>query len=286
MKTGLILEGGAMRGLFTAGVLDVFMENGIKFDGAIGVSAGAAFGLNYKSEQIGRVLRYNSKFVRDKRYCGIRVLLKTGNIYSTDFCYGEVPLKHDVFDFETYEKNPMEFYVVATDVETGKAVYHKYEGRNDHCFDWIRASCSMPMVSQIVEIDGQKMLDGGIADSIPIRFFESIGYDRNIAILTQCQGFVKKKMPLMPLMKLMYRRYPELVRALENRHRDYNASLAHVAAREQSGELLVIRPETELPVSKVEKDAKKLKEAYDIGRKAALNNLNKIIDFLAPKQTT
>ena len=155
MKTGLILEGGAMRGMFTAGVIDVLMENGIKFDGAVGVSAGAAFGVNYKSKQIGRVLRYNTKFVRDKRYCGLGVLLKTGNIYSTQFCYEEVPLKHDIFDFDTYEKNPMEFYVVATDVETGKAVYHKYEGRKDHCFDWIRASASMPMVSQIVEIDGQ-----------------------------------------------------------------------------------------------------------------------------------
>lgn len=161
MKTGLILEGGAMRGMFTAGVIDVMMENGIKFDGAIGVSAGAAFGVNYKSEQIGRVIRYNTRFVRDKRYCGLRVLIKTGNIYSTQFCYEEVPLKHDIFDFEVFEKNPMEFYVVATDVESGKAVYHKYEGRNDHCFDWIRASASMPMVSRIVEIEGQKMLDGG-----------------------------------------------------------------------------------------------------------------------------
>ena len=123
MKKGLILEGGAMRGLFSAGVMDVLMENGIRFDGAIGVSAGAAFGVNYKSGQIGRVLRYNTRFVRDKRYCGIGVLLKTGNIYSTDFCYGEVPLVHDVFDFDAFEKDPMEFYVVATDVETGKPVY-------------------------------------------------------------------------------------------------------------------------------------------------------------------
>ena len=139
MKKGLILEGGAMRGLFTAGVMDVLMEHEIKFDGAVGVSAGAAFGCNYKSGQIGRVLRYNTRFCADKRYGGLGVLLKTGNIYSTDFAYGEVPLVHDVFDFDSYESNPMDFYVVCTDINTGKPVYHKYEGFNDHCFEWIRA---------------------------------------------------------------------------------------------------------------------------------------------------
>ena len=174
MKKGLILEGGAMRGMFTAGVMDVLMERGIKFDGAVGVSAGAAFGVNYKSGQIGRVIRYNTRFVGDKRYCGFKVLLKTGHIFSTDFCYGEVPLVHDPFDFEAYGKNPMEFFVVATDLERGEAVYHKYEGMDDSGFDWIRASASMPLVSRIVEIDGMKLLDGGIADSIPVKFFEGI----------------------------------------------------------------------------------------------------------------
>lgn len=280
MKTGLILEGGAMRGLFTAGVMDVLMENGIEFDGAIGVSAGAAFGVNYKSKQIGRVLRYNTKFVRDKRYCGVRVLLKTGNIYSTEFCYGEVPLKHDIFDFETYEKNPMEFYVVATDVETGKAVYHKYEGQSDHGFDWIRASASMPLVSQIVEIDGQRMLDGGIADSIPVRYFESIGYDRNIAVLTQCKGFQKKKNEALPLVKLKYKKYPKLVETMANRHVVYNETLAYIEEKEKAGELFAIRPEHELPVSRVEKDPEKLKAAYEIGRQTAQNNLLKIKQFL------
>ena len=137
MKTGLVLEGGGMRGLFSAGVIDVMMENGIKFDGAVGVSAGAAFGCNYKSEQIGRVLRYNTRFCSDKRYSGLGCLIKTGNLYSTEFAYGDVPLKYDPFDFETYEKNPMEFYVVCTDVNSGKPVYHKYLGRADHGFDWI-----------------------------------------------------------------------------------------------------------------------------------------------------
>ena len=191
MKTGLILEGGAMRGMFTAGVMDVMMTAGIRFDGAIGVSAGAAFGVNYKSGQVGRVLRYNTQFCADPRYRGWGVFLREGNLFSTPFCYEEVPLVHDVFDFDSYEKDPMEFYVVATDVETGRPVYHRYDGRKDHGFEWIRASASMPLVSQMVEIDGVKMLDGGISDSIPIRYFESIGYHRNVVILTQPKGYIK-----------------------------------------------------------------------------------------------
>ena len=280
MKKGLIMEGGAMRGMFTAGVMDVLMENGIEFDGAIGVSAGAAFGVNYKSKQIGRVIRYNTRFVRDKRYAGLRVLLKTGNIYSTDFCYNEVPLKHDLFDFDTYENNPMEFYVVATDVETGEAVYHRFEGRNDHCFDWIRASASMPLVSQIVEIDGQKMLDGGIADSIPVKFFESIGYNKNIAVLTRHKDYQKSKNRMMPFIKLKYSRYPKLVEAVANRHLVYNATLSYIEEKEKSGELLVIRPERALPVSRIEKNPDKLKAAYKIGRKTAIKQLEKIKRFL------
>lgn len=269
-----------MRGMFTAGVIDVLMENGIEFDGAVGVSAGAAFGVNYKSKQIGRVIRYNTRFVRDKRYCGLRVLLKTGNIYSTEFCYNEVPLKYDVFDFETYEQSPMEFHIVCTDVETGAAVYHKYEGRSDHSFDWIRASASMPLVSQIVEIDGQKLLDGGIADSIPVKYFERIGYNRNIVVLTQPQGYRKKKNGAMSLIRLKYKKYPKLIEAMANRHKVYNETIAYIEAKEKTGELFVIRPESELPVSRVEKDPEKLKAAYEIGRSTASRQLVEIVRYL------
>lgn len=280
MKKGLILEGGAMRGLFTAGVIDVLMENGVEFDGAVGVSAGAAFGVNYKSGQIGRVLRYNTKFARDKRYCGIGVFLRTGNIYSTDFCYNEVPCVHDVFDFDAYEKNPMEFYVVATDVGTGKPVYHKFEGCNDNGFDWIRASASMPLVSQIVDIDGQKLLDGGIADSIPIKFFENLGYEKNVVILTRPKGYVKSKNKAMPIVWLKYRKYPSFVETMNNRHKVYNNTLEYIEEKEAKGELFVIRPDDDIPVSRVERDAEKLKLAYNIGRKKAKERLSEIISYL------
>lgn len=280
MKKGLIMEGGAMRGLFTAGVIDVLMENGVTFDGAIGVSAGAAFGCNYKSKQIGRVLRYNTRFCADKRYSGWGVLLKTGNIFSTEFCYGEVPLVHDIFDFETFEQNPMEFYVVATDVESGEAVYHKYEGRADHGFDWIRASASMPFVSQIVEIDGQKLLDGGVADSVPLAYFQSIGYEKNLVILTQPKGYIKKKNPLTPLGKILYGKYPKFVSAIANRHIVYNKTLAEIEKQEAAGKIFVIRPEETLPVSKVEKDPEVLKTVYEIGRSVAERALPEILKYL------
>lgn len=285
MKTGLVMEGGAMRGMFTAGVIDVMMENGIEFDGAIGVSAGAAFGCNYKSRQIGRVIRYNTRFSKDKRYGGFRVLLKEGNFYSKKFCYEEVPLKYDLFDYDTYENNPMEFYIVCTDVDTGKAEYHKYENRQDHGFEWIRASASMPMVSQMVEIDGRRYLDGALADSIPVRFFESIGYDRNVVILTQPLGFQKKQDSMLPLLKRYYRKFPKLVEAMAARHLQYNASLDHIARREEAGELLVIRPPEKLPIRRTEKEPENLRRVYEIGRQTAAARIPEMKSFLEKKET-
>ena len=284
MRKGLIMEGGAMRGMFTAGVIDVMMEHGIEFNGAVGVSAGAAFGCNYKSKQIGRVIRYNTRFSQDKRYGGFRVLLREGNFYSTKFCYEDVPLKYDVFDYDTYESNPMEFYIVCTDVDTGKAEYHKYENRHDHGLDWIRASASMPLVSKMVEIDGKRYLDGALADSIPVCFFESIGYDRNIVILTQPKGFRKQPDKLLPLMKIRYRKFPKLVQSIVTRHDQYNASLDHIACREAAGALLVIRPLEKLPVGRTEKDPDKLRQVYEIGRRTAEERIEEIQKYLKEEQ--
>ncbi len=284
MKTGLVLEGGAMRGMFTAGVMDVMMEKGVRFDGAIGVSAGAAFGVNYKSGQIGRAIRYNTRFCNDKRYCGLWSLLKSGDIYNTDFCYRVVPTQYDPFDFDSYGKNPMEFYVVSTDVETGKPIYHPYGGWQDHGFDWIRASASMPLVSHMVEIEGQKMLDGGISDPIPLRAFESMGYERNVLILTQPKEYRKKKSSAMWLIRLRYRRYPHLVEAMAKRHEVYNATMDYIEQQEAAGKILVLRPEAPLPVSRVEKDPAKLRVAYETGRKVAATRLQDIQRFLQGEQ--
>ncbi len=280
MKKGLVLEGGAMRGMFTAGVMDVLMESGVEFNGVVGVSAGAAFGCNYKSGQIGRVIRYNTRFCNDKRYCGLGVLLKTGDIFSTDFCYGEVPLKYDIFDFDAFEKSPMEFYVVCTDIESGKAVYHRYEGRGDHGFDWIRASASMPMVSRIVEIDGLKLLDGGISDSVPLKYFESLGYEKNVVVLTQPKGYEKSPNKLLALIRGKYKKYPNFVEAMKNRHLVYNKTLEYIEEQEAAGKILVIRPEKKLPVGRIERDPAKLRAAYQMGRKTAEKRLCEIREYL------
>ncbi len=279
MKTGLILEGGAMRGMFTAAVMDVMMKNNINFDAAIGVSAGAAFGVNYKSKQIGRVIRYNTRFSRDKRYCGLYSLIKTGNYYSDNFCYKEVPIKHDVFDFDTFENNPMKFYVVCTDINTGKAVYKEISDRND-CLEWIRASSSMPIVSRIVKINDLELLDGGIADSIPIKYFESIGFKKNILILTQPKNYVKTKSSALSLIKMKYKNYPKLIEAMENRHTMYNETLKYIAKSEKEGKILVIRPFKNLNINRTEKDPKKLVATYNIGLEVAKQMLDEIKEFL------
>ena len=281
MKKGLVMEGGAMRGMFTAGVTDVMMENGIEFDGAIGVSAGAAFGCNYKSKQIGRALRYNLKYCKDKRYCSFYSLVKTGNLYGADFCYHEIPEKLDVFDAETFKNNPMEFYLVCTDVTTGKPVYRKCEVADSECMEWFRASASLPLVSEVVEIGGQKLMDGGITDSVPLRYFESIGYKRNVVILTQPKGYVKKKNNLMPVIKARLKKYPEFVKAIANRHNMYNETLEYIKQQEQNGNALVIRPAEALPIDRTEKDPKILQAVYDMGRELALKRLDEIKEFLA-----
>ena len=280
MKTGLILEGGAMRGMFTAGVIDVMMENGIKFDGAIGVSAGAAFGCNYKSNQPGRVIRYNKKYCRDKRYCSIRSLIKTGDMYGADFCYHEMPEKLDIFDCDTFRQSPMEFYAVCTDLVSGKPVYKRLENADYADMEWLRASASMPLASRIVELDGYCLLDGGISDSIPLKYFESIGYDRNIVVLTQPRGYVKGKNKLMLPLKISLKKYPAVIKALADRHIMYNETIKYIEQKEKSGEILVIRPEKALEIGRTEHNPDKLERVYQTGRLAAEKVLGDIITFL------
>ena len=272
MKKGLIMEGGAMRGMFTAGVIDVLMENKIIFDGAIGVSAGAAFGSNIKSGQIGRAIRYNLKYCRDKRYCSLYSLFKTGNLYGAEFCYRILPTKLDIFDTKSFDKNPMEFYAVCTDILTGKPVYKKIDAKEENYLEWFRASASMPLVSEIVKIGDLSLLDGGISDSVPLRYFESIGYNKNVVILTQPASYTKSENRLMPIIKHVYRKYPEFVKAMGNRHNVYNETIKYICEKEKSGEIFVIRPDTALPIRKIEKNQQNLRYVYELGRRAATQN--------------
>lgn len=274
------MEGGAMRGMFTAGVTDVLMENGITFDGGIGVSAGATFGCNYKSKQIGRALRYNKTYCNDPRYVGLRSLLTTGNLYNEQFAYHELPDKLDVFDTRTFSENPMEFYVVCTDAETGKPVYHQCERGDAEDIEWMRASASMPMVSKLVKIGDRYLSDGGTSDSIPIRYFEEIGYDRNVIILTQPKGFVKKQNSLLPLLRIALRKSPALLRAIEERPEIYNETLAYIEKQKKLGKVFVIQPPEALNIGAVEHKAEELERVYQIGRKEAERVLEQVTQFI------
>lgn len=281
LKKGLILEGGAMRGLFSAGVLDVLMENGIGFDGMIGVSAGAAFGCNYKSGQIGRTIRYNKKYAKDKRFCSFRSFLRTGDLFGADFCYRELPESLDIYDIEAHNKNPMAFYVVACDMESGEAVYADCSTYTDQTLSWIRASASMPLVSRPVAIGEKKLLDGGIADSIPLSFFEGMGYERNLLVLTKPKGYRKKKNSLLPLFKLRLRRYPNLIKTMAKRHEIYNQTIEEIEKAEKEGRIFIIRPPEKLPIGHISHDPDEMQRVYEIGRRCAEENIEALKRFLS-----
>ena len=278
MKKGLVLEGGAMRGMFTCGILDVFMEQNIEFDGAAGISAGAVFGCNFKSRQIGRPLRYNKKYCSDPRYCSIRSLVRTGDLYGVEFCYHELPDKLDIFDRETFSNNPVEFYIGATDVTTGKPIFHRCSDGGETDIEWMRASSSMPVVSRPVQIGKYTLLDGGIADPIPYLYMESKGYDRNVLILTQPEGYRKK--PTSPLMLAMLRKYPAIAQAMARRHTVYNRQLDQIKEREITGQSFVIRPPEDLKIGHTEKDPDELERVYQIGRHTAEEQISRVREFL------
>lgn len=280
MKTGLVLEGGGMRGLFSAGVMDVMLEHGIRFDGIVGVSAGATFGCNYKSHQLGRVLRYNIRFKDDPRYMGLRSLLRTGDLVGAEFSYHTLPNELDVFDFDTFINDPAEFHVVCTDVETGEPVYHRIDDMDDEGLDWIRASASMPLVSRPVSLGGHLLLDGGISDSIPLRYFQGQGFDRNVVILTQPKGFFKRRTKLMPLFHLFMRRYPAIVQAMSRRHLMYNDELSYLDEQERRGNILLICPQDTLPIGRTEQKEAKMRHVYGMGRQTGEDMIQTIKDFL------
>lgn len=280
MKTGLILEGGAMRGMFTAGVTDVFLDENIYFDSIYAVSAGACFGCSYKSKQKGRALRYNLKYCRDKRYCSLYSLITTGDLYGVKFCYEDLPKKLDIFDDEAYNNDKSEFYAVCTDVETGEALYIRCDKSDEKMITAIRASASMPLVSRIVELDGRKLLDGGVADSVPIKKAQESGCEKCVVILTQPKGYIKKKNPLMKFSRIVLGKYPNLLKAMENRHTVYNETTAYIESEEEKGNIFVIRPPRPLDISRTEHNPEKLQSAYDLGAEEASKCLSHLKEYL------
>jgi predicted patatin/cPLA2 family phospholipase len=279
MKRGLVLEGGAFRGLFTSGIIDVMMAHDVWPDGLIGVSAGAAFGCNYKSRQPGRAIRYNTRFAKDSRYSGLKSLLLSGDYFNAEFGYHIVPKEYDIFDIETFQQNPMQFTVVCTDVLTGKAVYHDIDHVDFDELEWLRASASMPLASKVVKVQGYQLLDGGVADSIPLEYFEQQGYTRNVVILTQPKGFVKEPNKLMPIMRIALRKYPHMLKAMEERHLMYNRELDYVAKAEAEGRCLVIRPEGKIPIGHISHNPDKMRNVYELGRRDGEKYIERIRAF-------
>lgn len=278
MKTGLVLEGGAMRGMYTAGVLDVLLSRGLSFDGIMGVSAGALFGPNFLSKQPGRVIRYNKRFIRDKRYKGWGCLLREGNLFSSGFAYGVVPRELDVFDDETFKKSGVPFYAVVTGLESGEAEYMRINSVFDD-MDILRASGSMPFVSRPVEIGGKLYLDGGVSDSVPYEAMGRMGYDRLAVILTRDMDYRKKPMPALPV-KLRFRRYPRFRDQLLKRHETYNRSVARLRELEERGEIFVIRPSAPIEIGRVESDPEKLQQVYELGLKDGEAVADRLAQFL------
>lgn len=276
---GLVLEGGGFRGMYTCGVIDVFMENGICFDEVVGVSAGAAFGCNIKSKQIGRALRYNKRFCRDSRYSGLKSFIKTGDLYNKEFAYGIVPTILDPFDTKTFRENPLKFTVVCTDIHTGNPVYHEIQNGDATDIEWIRASASIPIVSKPVKLDGYELLDGGVSDSIPVNWMLERS-DKTVIVLTRDKSYHKEPIKYIHLLKKAFKEYPNLQKALENRYIVYNKTLDEIEQLEREGKVFVIRPSKPIACAMIEKDPDHLQEIYDIGRRDALHYLEDLKKYL------
>ncbi|MDD3252184.1 MAG: patatin family protein [Lachnospiraceae bacterium] len=270
-KTGLVLEGGGMRGIFTAGVLDVFMEEGITFDGVIGVSAGAVHGSSFVSGQHGRSIRYYKKYCNDKRFMSYWNLIRTGDVAGVQFCYHELPDIWDPYDYEAFRNAHTEFYVTCTNVESGKAEYLRICDMKKQV-DLMRASASLPYVSRIVVKQGLKLLDGGLADSIPVLAFREMGFRKTVVVLTRQKGYIKPPEKTR-LARVMYHKYPEFIETIRRRNQVYNKTLRRIEELEAAGEIFVIRPDAPPEMGRIERDPEKLQQLYDRGRRDALRRL-------------
>ncbi len=281
MKTCFVLEGGALRGLYTCGVLDNFFDNNIKADCIIGVSAGALFGVNYFSKQRGRGLRYNLKYCNDKRYMSVRSLLLTGNIVNKNFAYYKISKELDVFDEKTYEKENKDFYATVTNVETGKAEYLKIEKPLSQ-LEELRASSAMPLFSRMVKINNNKYLDGAIGDSIPVLKALEMGYDKVIVVLTQPLGYEKSELTKKEMRKFIsrYKKYPYFLKACFNRPNMYNNTLDIISDLEKKKKIFVIRPSEDVSVHPIKKTKEDLERIYNIGFTDSKDKLKELKEYL------
>lgn len=280
-NTGLVLEGGALRGIFTAGILDFFSQNELFFPYVIGVSAGGVMGTSYISRQIGRNKTTTINYVGDKRYLSFRNYFKEGSMFGMDFIFNRLPNELEPFDYETFYNEPTEFKIGATDCETGNQVYFSKAGSTKTEFmKFLIASSSMPFLSPMVEINGKKMLDGGLSDSIPIKQSIKDGNHKNVVILTRNKDYRKSPFKPLFLAKIKYRNHKNIIHCLLNRHLVYNATMDLIEDKEKSGEVFVIRPENPVTVRRLEKRKHKLLELYEEGVSTAKYQYELLLKWL------
>ena len=281
LKVGIVLEGGSMRGMFTAGVLDTFLDESIKIDGMIGVSAGALFGPNYFSGQKGRVIRYNKRFCKNRRYMSVWSFLLTGNIINRKFAFYDVTNKLDAFDNETFMKNCTGYHVTVTNVETGEPEYLEVKDIVKE-LEKLRATSALPFVSKIVEVDGNKYLDGGVSDSIPVLKAKEMGFDKLIVVLTRPIEYRKEPMSerMLKLLSAKYKKYPQFVETMRNRHKNYNETVETIMDMEQKGEIFVIRPSEPIRLKTIERNADNLQAVYDLGIKNCKERIGALKEYL------
>jgi predicted patatin/cPLA2 family phospholipase len=275
----LVLEGGAMRGQFTAGVLDCFMDNGIMPTRAIGVSAGALNGFNYVAGSRGRTCYLNTKYCTDWRYLSMRSFAATGNAFNVEFVFDTIPNKLDPFDYSSYETSPLSLISVASNLELGEADYCPLRDPGTQ-IEYLRASASMPLVSKIVEIDGKKLLDGGVTDSIPIDYSIMTGTGKHIVVLTQDASYIKGPNKGMPVIRRVYADYPYFIDRVEQRHFEYNRTCRKLERLSKSEEIFLIRPPEPVTVASLEHDPKKLYDLWLVGYKQAQKNLKALTAYL------
>jgi len=278
----LVLEGGGMRGMFTAGVLDAFMEENLEFKRIFAVSAGACHACSFLSGQKKRAYNIGVDYLKDKRYCGIYSLLTTGDLFGAKFAYDEIPNKLNLYDYDAFNKNKTEFYVTVTNCETGKPEYIKITDMKEQIV-YVRASSSPPLVSKIVMADGKKYLDGGVSDSIPVKQSLKSGNGKSVVILTQHKEYRKEPSSAAKLAKLMYPKYPKLVEQMENRHINYNNTLDFIEEQKKSGTLFVIRPPKPLEIGRIEKNKEILTNVYNIGYGEGKRSIEDLKKFLCCK---
>ena len=279
IHTALVLEGGGVRGIYTAGVLDCFLEEHIKTDALFGVSAGIVNGINYISGQKGRSLNVNTKYLKDKRYLSFRSLITTGDIFGVDFCYNVLPNKLLPYDYEAFQNSHTACYAVVSNLITGQPEYKLLKDLHRD-LGYVRASASLPLLSRIVTVNGSPYLDGGICDSIPLAASLRRGYRKNIVILTRPKNYQKTPSRMLSAVAGTYRNYPNFVEAYRTRHIRYNHALELAKQQKAQGKAFILQPSQTLKVSRLEKNPERIRAMYRLGYRDAKKALPELKQFL------